>query len=374
MAIDLRLTNAGRDAIIDPANVGTQAVQLRMLALGDGSGPGGAGDDARATLRSQRDIEAIEGSMAVAGRIAVRATINTPAAYSATEMGLFARIGDGGAAFLFAYWTDGGTVFVNKPVSIALIVAASVGIVRSAADVTVTVAPNLTIGGISTLLELTDGPGSYVNAAGHTVAIKGDGTGFEFVGGHATQTWVQARLADLVDSSPTSLDTLNELAAALGDDANFAATVNAAIALRARLDGAVFTGRAQGLTRPSGDDGTDFATTAFVQRRTVVPVVKTVHIEDNMVAPNLTGNVGIASVTRTFHDDEGATRSSRFAVVYDGGMAEAGHVISLIDNNASAAQASSVSARTALGFTFRVLRSSTTPLVNLDLIVFGELA
>ncbi|MCA9036302.1 MAG: hypothetical protein KDA91_14300 [Planctomycetaceae bacterium] len=45
--------------------------------------------------------------------------------------------------------------------------------------------------------------------------------------------YVAARIAELVDSSPTALDTLNELAAALGDDANFATTVNTALAARA---------------------------------------------------------------------------------------------------------------------------------------------
>lgn len=42
----------------------------------------------------------------------------------------------------------------------------------------------------------------------------------------------------LVDAAPGSLDTLNELAAALGDDANFAATVTAALAAKASLTGA----------------------------------------------------------------------------------------------------------------------------------------
>ena len=36
-------------------------------------------------------------------------------------------------------------------------------------------------------------------------------------------------LAQIIDSAPTSLDTLNELAAALGDDANFASTVTIAL-------------------------------------------------------------------------------------------------------------------------------------------------
>lgn len=41
---------------------------------------------------------------------------------------------------------------------------------------------------------------------------------------------LDARLALLVDGAPGALDTLNELAAALGDDANFSATVTSALA------------------------------------------------------------------------------------------------------------------------------------------------
>lgn len=44
---------------------------------------------------------------------------------------------------------------------------------------------------------------------------------------------VSAAVASLVDSSPAALDTLKELADALGNDANFAATVNASLAARA---------------------------------------------------------------------------------------------------------------------------------------------
>ena len=46
----------------------------------------------------------------------------------------------------------------------------------------------------------------------------------------ATTAFVQAALALLVDSSPNTLNTLNELAAALGDDANFSTTVTNSIA------------------------------------------------------------------------------------------------------------------------------------------------
>ncbi|WLR92952.1 hypothetical protein [Shinella zoogloeoides] len=49
---------------------------------------------------------------------------------------------------------------------------------------------------------------------------------------------VAAAIADLVNSSPAALDTLQELAAALGNDPNFAATVSAALGNRLRVDAA----------------------------------------------------------------------------------------------------------------------------------------
>jgi hypothetical protein len=51
--------------------------------------------------------------------------------------------------------------------------------------------------------------------------------------GYATEEYVGDAIADLVSSAPETLDTLNELAAALGDDANFATTITNAIAEKA---------------------------------------------------------------------------------------------------------------------------------------------
>ena len=48
---------------------------------------------------------------------------------------------------------------------------------------------------------------------------------------HAThKSYVDSKVASLVDSAPSTLDTLNELAAALGDDANFSTTVTNSLA------------------------------------------------------------------------------------------------------------------------------------------------
>jgi len=58
----------------------------------------------------------------------------------------------------------------------------------------------------------------------------------------ATTAYVQTELSDLVDSAPGTLNTLNELAAALGDDANFSTTVTNSIATKMPLAGGTFTG------------------------------------------------------------------------------------------------------------------------------------
>lgn len=55
----------------------------------------------------------------------------------------------------------------------------------------------------------------------------------------ATTAFVQAAIAKLVASSPAALDTLNELAAALGNDPNFATTMTNQLAARALLAGNV---------------------------------------------------------------------------------------------------------------------------------------
>ena len=47
--------------------------------------------------------------------------------------------------------------------------------------------------------------------------------------GYATTDYVDSELANLVNSAPAALDTLNELAAALGNDANFSSTVTSSI-------------------------------------------------------------------------------------------------------------------------------------------------
>ena len=58
----------------------------------------------------------------------------------------------------------------------------------------------------------------------------------------ATTAYTDTAISNLVDSSPSALNTLNELAAALGDDANFSTTVTNSIATKLSLAGCEITG------------------------------------------------------------------------------------------------------------------------------------
>ena len=69
----------------------------------------------------------------------------------------------------------------------------------------------------------------------------------------ATTAYVTTALANLVDSAPGTLNTLNELAAALGDDANFATTVTNSIATKLPLAGGTLTGALAITTASTGD-------------------------------------------------------------------------------------------------------------------------
>ena len=81
----------------------------------------------------------------------------------------------------------------------------------------------------------------------------------------ANKSYVDTQVTALVDSAPATLNTLNELAAALNDDANFSTTVTNSLATKAPLASPAFTGIPNAPTASSGTNTTQIATTAFVQ-------------------------------------------------------------------------------------------------------------
>ncbi|MBK1871578.1 hypothetical protein [Taklimakanibacter albus] len=81
----------------------------------------------------------------------------------------------------------------------------------------------------------------------------------------APKNYVDQKISDVVNSSPALLDTLSELASAIGNDPNFATTVLNAIALKAPTNSPTFTGDPKAPTPSPGDRDTSVATTAYVQ-------------------------------------------------------------------------------------------------------------
>jgi hypothetical protein len=69
----------------------------------------------------------------------------------------------------------------------------------------------------------TSGAATYTNGVFNIPNYTTDLTGY------ATETYVTTQISNLVDAAPTTLNTLNELAAALGDDANFSTTITTLI-------------------------------------------------------------------------------------------------------------------------------------------------
>lgn len=77
---------------------------------------------------------------------------------------------------------------------------------------------------------------------------------------------IAAAVAALVNSSPATLDTLAEFAAALGNDPNFATTLTNLLALKAPLASPAFTDNPTAPTKAQFDNSGALTTTAFAKR------------------------------------------------------------------------------------------------------------
>jgi hypothetical protein len=102
--------------------------------------------------------------------------------------------------------------------------------------------------------------------------------------------------ASLVASAPAALDTLNELASALGNDASFSTTVSNSIGLKAPLASPTFTGTVSGITKSMvGLDNVDNTTDALKPVSTATQ--SALDLKAPLASPTFTGTV--AGITKS---------------------------------------------------------------------------
>lgn len=95
--------------------------------------------------------------------------------------------------------------------------------------------------GANISVSYNDGAGTLTISLATSPALTGTPTAPTAAAGTnttqiATTAYVQTAISNLINSAPGALDTLDELAAALGDDANFAATMTTALAGKQAAD------------------------------------------------------------------------------------------------------------------------------------------
>ena len=99
-------------------------------------------------------------------------------------------------------------------------------------------------------------------------------------GDFATQSYVATAVSNLLDSAPETLNTLNELAAAINDDASYAATITTALGNKAPIASPTFTGTVGGITKDmvglSNVDNTSDNTKALITYIPVSSVTRTI--------------------------------------------------------------------------------------------------
>ena len=112
----------------------------------------------------------------------------------------------------------------------------------------------------------------------YTDLLLGDAT-IDGTGGNTVTARIATAVANLVDSAPAALDTLNELAAALGDDVDLVTGLATSIGNKLPLAGGTLTGalamgtnKITGLGTPTAD--TDAATKKYVDDQTTTDVAE----------------------------------------------------------------------------------------------------
>jgi hypothetical protein len=134
-------------------------------------------------------------------------------------------------------------------------------------------------------------------------------------GDAANKAYVDAQVAAVVDSAPGALDTLNELAAALGDDASFSTTVTNSIAAKLPLAGGTMSGaiamgtsKITGLGTPTAD--ADASTKAYVDTQAALKL--------SLTGGTMSGAIAMGTSKITGLGDPSSNQDAATKVYVDG--------------------------------------------------------
>lgn len=261
----IQTTQQGKNIILAGQN--KQSVVFTKVELGDGLlDEGQSVDDMTALVHSVMSLPLQNFVNNGDGTARLRFVLdnnNLSKGFFNREIGVFAKVGDG-TEQLFAYTNAGNLADYipgkESPISSKIINLHI--IVGNAANLTI-VAENsayvtkLDIDGHKTQ-EILDHPDGSVTTpklrdeavTGAKIAqasiekkhLKKGGISAEDVGAYSKGE-TDEKIAALVNSAPGTLDTLQELAAALGNEANFAATITNALAGKVSKSGDTITGK-----------------------------------------------------------------------------------------------------------------------------------
>jgi len=114
--------------------------------------------------------------------------------------------------------------------------------------------------------------------------------------GYATETYVGTAISNLIDAAPGALNTLNEIAAAINDDASYAATITTELTAKAPLASPTFTGTVSGITKDMvGLGNVDNTTDALKPIST--DTLNALNLKAPLASPTFTGTV--SGITKT---------------------------------------------------------------------------
>ena len=184
----------------------------------------------------------------------------------------------------------------------------------------------------------------------------------------ATKTYVDQEVTAVIASAPGALDTLNELAAALGDDANYASTTTAAIATKLPKAGGTMTGAiAMGTSKITGlgtpTAGTDAVTKTYTDTADALKVTKAGDTMSGVLAMGANKITGVADPTLA----QDATTKTYVDTILGSSTAAATSAGNAATSETNAANSATAAATSYDSFDDRMLGSkSSAPSVDND--------